>query len=111
MRSFSLTAGILSVLIACASFSVAKAQDDKSYLPPSSYQGKAEPSHARQPRSEGRRYATAQPRRVAAPRYRTVEAQPQRHRVTTYKRHHSRERYAYNQPSFFRILFPLSWFR
>jgi hypothetical protein len=110
MRSFSLTAGALSVLIACATFSVAQAQDDKSYLPPSSYQGKAEPSQTRDMRSQGRRYAIAQPRQAAAPHYRAAAAQPQRHRVATYRRHH-RERYAYNTPSFFRVLLPFSWFR
>jgi hypothetical protein len=104
MRSFSLRVGALSLLIACATVSVAKAQvDDNSYLPPKSFQGKAEPSQTKPMQSESRRHAVAQPRKV----YRAEAAQPQRRRVATYRRHHSRERYAYNQP----FPFFFGWFR
>lgn len=106
MRYYSLAVGALSVAIVCASFSVAKAEEDKSYLPPSSYQGKAEPSPTRDMRSSGRRTASAQPVKTYGP-----AVQPQRRRVAAYRRHRSHERYAYNQPSFFRTFFPFTWFR
>ncbi len=93
MRSSGLKVGLLSALIACAAFTAAKAQeDDKSYLPPKAFQGKAEPSIPKAAQNEPNRTASNQPQRMHA-----AVAQPQRKRVRLAHRRHY-ERYAYNQP-------------
>jgi hypothetical protein len=100
MRSFSQKMGLLSVLIACAACTAAKAQeDDKSYLPPKAFQGKAEPVTPKSGQQPHARYAYSQSRRMAA-------AQPQHKRVRTAYRHRY-DRYAYYQP---RYAFPRFFF-
>ncbi len=96
MRSSGLGVGALAILITCAAFTAVNAQeDDKSYLPPKSMQGKAEPPLNKPAQAQTSRYASAQPKSYGA------AAQPQRRRIAGYRRRYGRERYAYNQPFFF----------
>jgi hypothetical protein len=104
MRFSGLKVAIVSIAIACATSAAVNAQDDdKSYLPPKALQGKAEPPLNKPAQSAVNRTASAQPKRSYA-----AAAQPQRRRVAAYRRHYGRDRYAYNQPSFFPFF---GWFR
>ncbi len=98
MRFPNLKLGLMSALIACAAFTAAGAQEgDKSYLPPQSYQGKAEPPIQGSAKDRSGTYANAGrlPGGVAQPTHR-------RTRLAHRRRY---ERYASNQRFFPRFLF------
>ena len=115
-----LKVGLLAAVIACGAFVAAKAQEEKSYLPPGWFQQKGETTV---PKTQVRA-----PRTVYAPKtyaHRKVYAKPVRHaRVHTRRKHvaayhrHRRtrvayyrvyypQRYAYYRPAFPGFLFGL----
>jgi len=103
-----LKVGLLAAVIACAAFAAAKAQEEKSYLPPNWFQDKGETTVAktRAPKSahtKPARYASAHPRRRRA-------AAVHHHRRTrlAYHRGYSRQRYAYYRQryAYYRPVFP-----
>jgi len=106
MRSVRLKAGLLAALIACAAFAAAKAQEDKSYLPPKSFQGKAETSI---PKTWAPRTVQTRPVRHASTRVRkrrtaSVYHHRKRYRVAHHRGYY-RQRYAYYRPVFPGFLF------
>lgn len=95
MRTGYLRGGLLSALIAVATFTVAEAQqNDKSYLPPGAVQSKTAQDAAATPR-EARGGGIAHRRRRARYAY----------------RRYRRERYAYYNPGFRFPLFLFGLFR
>jgi hypothetical protein len=110
MRSPILRLGLLSAAIVSATLTIANAEEnEKSYLPPQSLQGKSEPSAKRLAQNHASRYAPGLPQRARPSRVAASEPQQQRRVRTAYRRHHARERYAYNQPRFFPLfLFPFN---
>ena len=107
MRLPGLRVGLVSVLVACGALAAATAQEEsKSYLPPKSYQGKAETSPL--PFLQSQPARPARPARHASVRHRRVRTaavyHPHRKRVrVAYHRHY--RRYAYYRPYGFPFFF------
>ncbi len=110
MSSSILKVGLLSAAIVSATLTIANAEEnEKSYLPPQSLQGKAEQSAKSPAQGHASRHAAVRPQRARPSRVAAVEPQQRRVR-TAYRRHYARERYAYNQPRFFPFfLLPFNW--
>ena len=105
-----LKVGLLAAVIACAAFAAAKAQEDKSYLPPSFFQGKSESTvpKTRAPKTVGTRPVRQASRHHVRRPYAAVHHPHRRTRVA-YRRSYYRQRYAYYRPVFPRYLFGFFW--
>ena len=102
-----LKVGLLAAMMACAAFVAAKAQEDKSYLPPNSFQGKGESTVSKTwaPKTvhtKPVRYASAYKGR----RHAAVVHHHRRTRVAHHRGYY-RQRYAYYRPAFPGFLFGL----
>jgi hypothetical protein len=113
-----LKVGLLAAVIACAAFVAAKAQEDKSYLPPKWSQGKSETTipktwAPKTVQARPVRHASARTRHTRVHHYRRVAHHRGYHRQRyAYRgyRGHYRQRYAYYRPAFPGFLLGLfSW--
>jgi hypothetical protein len=112
-----LKVGLLAAIIACAAFVAAKAQEEKSYLPPKSFQGKGESTVSKTwapktVQTKPVRYASAHTRHARVYHHgRTRVAHHSgyhRHRYAHRgDRRYYRQRYAYYRPVFPGFLFGL----
>jgi hypothetical protein len=112
MSSYVLRVGLLSAAIVSGTLTIANAEEnEKSYLPPQSLQGKAEQSAKSPMQSHASRRAAVRQQRARPSRVAAVEPQQKPHRVrTAHRLRHARERHAYNQPRYFPFfLFPFNW--
>lgn len=110
MRSSILRVGLLSAVIASATLTIASAEEnEKSYLPPRSLQGKAEQAAKSPAQRHASRHAAVRLQRAHPSRVAVEEPQHRRRVRTAFRRHHAHERYAYNQPRFPFFMFPFNW--
>jgi hypothetical protein len=102
-----LKVGLLAAMIACAAFVAAKAQEDKSYLPPKWSQPKGETTI---PKTSAPKTVQTRPVRHArvhtGRRHAVVVHHHRRTRVAHHRGYH-RQRYAYYRPAFPGFLFGL----
>ena len=107
-----LKVGLLAAVIACAAFVAAKAQEDKSYLPPKWSQEKGETTI---PKTRAPKTVQTRPVRQAPARQAQVHA-GRRHAAVVHHHHRTRvahrrgyyrQRYAYYRPMFPGFLFSL----
>jgi len=109
-----LKVGLLAAIIACAAFVAAKAQEDKSYLPPQSFQGKGESTVSKTwapktAHTKPVRYASAYKGHARVYHHGRTRVAHHRgyHRQRYAYRGYYRQRYAYYRPAFPGFLFGL----